>query len=141
MPAFPRARQELVAPCPELSIRRQCELVEVSRSGFYYEPTPETEEMTGNALEGVQAQHFWRQNRALSGSLLKVNALSADEVVEEANDLCRHWNDMTRDERRRIAESVIEKPVIGDGEIDITPSYLSGSEELTKSQQRLRGTG
>ena len=26
--------------------------------------------MTGNALEGVQAQHFWRQNRALSGSLL-----------------------------------------------------------------------
>ena len=94
-----------------------------------------------NALEGVQAQHFWRQNRALSGSLLKVNALSADEVVEEANGLCRHWNDMTRDERRRIAESVIEKPVIGDGEIDITPSHLSGSEELTKSQQRLRGTG
>ena len=26
--------------------------------------------MTGNPLEGVQAQHFWRQNRALSGSLL-----------------------------------------------------------------------
>ena len=39
-----RARQELVAPCPDLSIRRQCELVEISRSGFYYEPTPETEE-------------------------------------------------------------------------------------------------
>ena len=27
-----------------MSIRRQCELVEISRSGFYYEPTPETEE-------------------------------------------------------------------------------------------------
>lgn len=38
------ARQELVEPCPELSIRRQCELVGISRSGFYYEPVPETEE-------------------------------------------------------------------------------------------------
>jgi putative transposase len=33
-----------VAPCADLSIRRQCELVEVSRSGFYYEPCAETEE-------------------------------------------------------------------------------------------------
>ena len=39
-----KARQELVAPCAELSIRRQCELVDVSRSGFYYEPCVETEE-------------------------------------------------------------------------------------------------
>ena len=38
------ARQELVGPCPELSIRRQCELVDVSRSGFYYEPVGETAE-------------------------------------------------------------------------------------------------
>lgn len=38
------ARQKLVAPCAELSIRRQCELVDVSRSGFYYEPCAETEE-------------------------------------------------------------------------------------------------
>ena len=33
-----------MAPCAELSIRRQCELVDVSRSGFYYEPCVETEE-------------------------------------------------------------------------------------------------
>ena len=29
---------------PELSIRRQCELLGISRSGFYYEPCPESEE-------------------------------------------------------------------------------------------------
>ena len=33
-----------MVPCAELSIRRQCELVEVSRSGFYYEPCAETAE-------------------------------------------------------------------------------------------------
>jgi len=33
-----------VAPCAELSIRRQCELVGISRSAFYYEPVVETPE-------------------------------------------------------------------------------------------------
>jgi putative transposase len=36
--------QEIVEPCKELSIRRQCELVGISRSGFYYEPVAESEE-------------------------------------------------------------------------------------------------
>lgn len=37
-------RQALITPCPELSIRRQCELVNISRSGFYYAPCPESAE-------------------------------------------------------------------------------------------------
>lgn len=39
-----KIRQELVEPCPELSLRQQCELVGISRSGYYYEPCRETEE-------------------------------------------------------------------------------------------------
>lgn len=38
------ARQEWIQPCADLSIRRQCELVGISRSGFYYEPCPESPE-------------------------------------------------------------------------------------------------
>jgi putative transposase len=38
------ARHGLVAACEQLSIRRQCELVGISRSGFYYEPIPESQE-------------------------------------------------------------------------------------------------
>ncbi len=38
------ARHELIQPCEHLSLRRQCELVGISRSGFYYEPVPETPE-------------------------------------------------------------------------------------------------
>jgi len=33
-----------VAPCPELSIRRQCALAGISRSGYYYEPVVESAE-------------------------------------------------------------------------------------------------
>ena len=44
-------RQELVTSCPELSIRRQCELVNISRSGYYYEPCAESEENLKLMLE------------------------------------------------------------------------------------------
>ena len=37
-----RARQGLIGPCEQLSLRRQCELLEISRSGYYYEPVPES---------------------------------------------------------------------------------------------------
>jgi len=37
-------RHDLVEPCEELSIRRQCELMGISRSGFYYEPVAESQE-------------------------------------------------------------------------------------------------
>jgi putative transposase len=36
------SRQELVESCQELSLRRQCELVGISRSGFYYEAVVES---------------------------------------------------------------------------------------------------
>ena len=36
-------RRNLIEPWPKLSRQRQCELVGISRSGFYYEPVPESE--------------------------------------------------------------------------------------------------
>ena len=41
------ARQDLVNVSPDLSIRRQCELLGISRSSLYYEPCPESEENLG----------------------------------------------------------------------------------------------
>lgn len=38
------ARHDLVESCDELSIRRQCELIGISRSGFYYQPVVESQE-------------------------------------------------------------------------------------------------
>ncbi len=40
-------------------------------------------------------------------------------------------------DKRKIAESLVEKIVIGEGEIDITFSYLPSCEEACKNQQRL----
>lgn len=37
-------RRRWIEACEHVSIRRQCELFGISRSGFYYEPVPETDE-------------------------------------------------------------------------------------------------
>jgi site-specific DNA recombinase len=73
--------------------------------------------------------------------VLRVNNLSADEVLSEAKALYDRWPKLPTEAKRKIAESIIEKIVIGDREIDITFSYLPSSEEMTKTQQQLRGLG
>ncbi len=84
--------------------------------------------------------------RELQGSLpemeaelahLEIRGMSADEVVRESRDLALRWPKMALEERRKIVESIAEKIVIGEGEVEISLSYLPSSEELTKSQQRL----
>jgi len=69
--------------------------------------------------------------------LLKVNNLSADDVLHEANSLHERWPKMPVPDKRKIVEALIEKIVIGNGEIDLTFSHLPSSEELCKNQQRL----
>ena len=69
---------------------------------------------------------------------LKVNKLSADDIVRESAKLHERWPSMPLDDKRRIVEALIEKIVIGEGEIDITYSCAPSSEEQCKSQQGLR---
>ena len=63
-------------------------------------------------------------------------------MLAEARTLYDAWPPgMAQDEKRKIAKSLIEKITIGEGEIDITFSYLPTSEELCKNQQQSRGLG
>jgi site-specific DNA recombinase len=69
---------------------------------------------------------------------LRVNKLSADDILHEANSLYDKWPKMPLEAKRKIAESLVEKIVIGEGEIDITFSSIPSSGELCKNQQVLR---
>ena len=64
-------RQELVELCPELSLRRQCELVGISRSGFYYEPVPESQENLAlmRRLDELHLEHPVYGSRRLTALL------------------------------------------------------------------------
>jgi site-specific DNA recombinase len=68
---------------------------------------------------------------------LKVNKLSAEDVTHESATLHDRWPKLAPDDKRKVVEALIEKVVIGHGEIDITFSHIPTSEELCKNQQRL----
>ena len=70
---------------------------------------------------------------------LKVNNLSADEVLSEANQLYARWPQLPVEAKRKIVEGILEKVVIGPADaIELSLSYLPTSEEMISSQQRLR---
>jgi site-specific DNA recombinase len=71
--------------------------------------------------------------------VLKVNRLSTEDILAESQTLYRKWPVLPLDERRKIAEAVCEKIVIGKDEIDITLSCSPSSEELCKNQTLLFG--
>ena len=70
---------------------------------------------------------------------LKVDQLSAEDIMAEAASLYDRWPKLPIDDRRKIAEAVCEKIVIGKDDIDITLSCIPSSEELCKSQTLLCG--
>ena len=84
----------MVSSAVGLSLRRQCELLGVSRSGYYYEPCPESPENLGlmRQLEELHLRHpiygrtrltamlrrkGWRVNQKRIGRLMRVMDLEA----------------------------------------------------------------
>ncbi len=56
--------------------------------------------------------------------LPKVNKLSSDDALHKANSLYDWWPNMPTDDKRRVVEALIEKLVIGTGELRITYSFI-----------------
>jgi DNA primase len=74
----------------------------------------------------------------VEGFFLRVNNLSADEVLSEANQLYSRWPQLPVERKRKIVEGLLEKVVVeADGGIELNLAYLPTSEEMATSQQRL----
>lgn len=72
---------------------------------------------------------------------LKINLLSTDEILTEAQDLQQRWPRLTAEERRTIVEHITEQIVIGQDDITINLAYLPFSGELlSKRQRNFRGS-
>lgn len=66
---------------------------------------------------------------------LTVNKPSVGDILPEANTLYDRWPALPSEDKRKIAESLLEKMVIGNGNIDMRFSHLPSSEEACKNQQ------
>jgi len=87
-----------------------------------------------NQLEQLQAELPKIQAQI---DLLKINNLSADEVVYEANILHSRWPKLPVEDKRKIVESLVDRITIGKDDIEITFAFLPSSEEMTKNQRAL----
>jgi site-specific DNA recombinase len=95
--------------------------------GDFYKPAEERLNQLLATLPKLQAEV----------DILKVNKLSTDDVVSEATTLYDRWPAMDTDEKRKIAEALVEKIVVGDREVTLTYSHLTSSEEACTNQQQL----
>jgi site-specific DNA recombinase len=68
-------------------------------------------------------------------SLLKIDGLSRDYIVEEAQDLYACWPKMNTEERRKIVETLVQRITISKDEIDISLCYLPSFREMTNRQR------
>ena len=103
---------------------------QISGDGFHdlYAPAEERMKQLQTELPKLEAEV----------DFLRVNKLSADDILHEANSLYDKWPKMPLETKRKIAENLVEKIVIGDGDIDIFFSGRPSSGELCKNQQGLR---
>jgi site-specific DNA recombinase len=95
----------------------------------FYRPLEERRKQVEDELPRLQAEV----------DLLKIDHLSADQIVSEAQDLYGRWEHLEREEKHRVIQSITERIVIGPGdEIVISLCHLPSSEELTKEQRNFR---
>lgn len=67
---------------------------------------------------------------------LRIQNLSRDEIVSEAQDLYGRWTDLIPEEKRQIVENVVERITIGKGTVSIDLSYVPSSSEIAAKRQR-----
>ena len=68
--------------------------------------------------------------------LLRIQNLSRDEIVAEAQDLYGRWAGLLPDEKLQIVENVVERISIGKGEVSIDLAYIPSHSEITTKRQR-----
>jgi site-specific DNA recombinase len=69
--------------------------------------------------------------------LAKVEELSSEHIMAEAQDIHARWPKMNIDERLKMVELLVKDITIGKGEIALNLYYLPGFEELTNRQRML----
>jgi len=71
-------------------------------------------------------------------ALIKVDGLSREYIMEEAQDLHACWPTMSTEEKRRIVEMLVKSIDIGTDEINFTLCHLPSFSEMTNRQRTLR---
>lgn len=88
---------------------------EIDKPGFgaKYHPIAERQRQLEDEIPKAQAEI----------DLLKIAHLSQEEIIAEARDLYSRWPELPQEEKRRIVETITERIVVGEGELEINLFY------------------
>lgn len=81
--------------------------------GAKYRPLSGRQSQLDDTLPALQAEL----------DVLKITKLSQEEIISEARDLYSRWPTLPQAEKRRIVETITERIVIADGEVEIHLFY------------------
>ena len=77
--------------------------------------------------------------------VLRISELSKEEVVSAAQDLYTRWPALPFEERRKVVETITERIVVSDGEVEINlfyappmPPRSGGGNNGTSADWRVR---
>ena len=100
----------------------QNEQLDADGFGGFYKPLEERRRQLEHDIPRIQAEI----------DVTKIDKLSAEEVATEAVSLHKNWPILNSDERRQIVETIVERIVVGKGEVTLTFCYLPTSKELAE---------
>jgi len=75
-----------------------------------------------------------------SRDVLRINSLSAEEVMEAAADLYSRWPTLSREEQRSIIDAIVDRITVGKDEIAIALLVSKSVEMPSKGQRTNRGS-
>ena len=112
-----REAKKLQAESDKLYDLYQSGMIDKEGFGAKYRPLSARQKQLADEIPAIQAEI----------DVLKISHLSQAEIVAEARDLCTRWPDLPYQERRRVVETITERIVIGEGEVEINLFYAPPS--------------
>lgn len=85
-----------------------------------------------------QAKQIESQIPQLQGEVdfLKIQYLSSDQIVREAQNLYTRWHELESNEKRQIVENTVERIIIGKDDVAIEIGYIPSASEMMADRQR-----
>ena len=102
--------------------------ISVEGFGRTYKPLEERLKALDGQLPRLQAEL----------DFLRIQNLSRDQIISEAQDLYSRWTDLIPEEKRQIVENVVERITVGKGEISIDLAYVPQPPEIIAKRQSNR---
>jgi transcriptional regulator with XRE-family HTH domain len=108
-----RERKKLTAEIDKLYDLYQSSMIDKHGFGAKYHPLAARQQQLDDEIPEMQA--------ALD--VLKISHLSQEEIVSSARDLYTRWPTLPFEERRQIVETITERIIVRDGEVEINLFY------------------